>query len=83
MCMPMYKWMYALLFPRYSVLIGGGPGPGDPRAPGSAHVHPDILEAFAEEMGASGLGDPDFGAPVPSLALVALREVRGRLRDQT
>ena len=58
------------------VLVGGGPGPGDPRALGSAHVHPDILEAFAEEMGASGLGDPDFGAPMPSLALVALREVR-------
>ena len=75
MCTPMLIIACALHVLKGPVLVGGGPG-GDPRAPGSAHVHPDILEAFAEEMGASGLGDPDFGAPVPSLALVALREVQ-------
>ncbi|KAK9838450.1 hypothetical protein WJX81_000079 [Elliptochloris bilobata] len=53
---------------------GGKPGVGDSRSPASM-MHPDVMDAWAETMRSAGMGDNDFGAPVPSLALVALREV--------
>ena len=61
-------WAQALRAPG-----GGSTGPGDPRE--AAQPHPDVLEAWAEAMGGVGGNDPDFGLPVPSLALVAVREL--------
>ena len=46
-----------------------------PRRRPPEYVHPDVMDAWAEATGGAGAGDPDFGTPVPSLALVALRPV--------